>query len=159
MMNILYLHGLMSSNKSQKTEWLNEEHVVHNPVLNYKEDSKTIFKDLELLCKENNINIIIGSSMGGYLGFHLSNKFNIPSLLFNPSLEKNNIVKPEITDIVENSNILHTVILGKNDDVVIPEKTIKFLESKRVNFVHFFESNGHRTPLNIFKKHFLLKTS
>lgn len=158
-MNILYLHGLMSSNKSQKTEWLKEKHVVFNPILNYKEDSKTIFKDLELLCEENNIELIIGSSMGGYLGYHLSNKFNVPSLLFNPSLEKNNIVKPEIIEVVENRNILHTVVLGKNDDVVIPEQTIKLLENRRANFVHFFESNGHRTPLEIFKKHFLLKTS
>lgn len=152
-MNILYLHGLMSSNKSQKTEWLKENNTVLNPVLSYNENSETIFKDLELLFEQNKIDLIIGSSMGGHLGFHLSNQFNIPSLLFNPSLEKNSIEKPKVNEI-ENRNVLHTVILGESDDVVIPSDTIKYLKNKKSNFKHTFESNGHRTPLSIFKKHF-----
>jgi len=154
-MNILYLHGLMSSNKSQKTEWLKKNHMVFNPVLNYKENSGTIFKDLELLCEQNKIDLIIGSSMGAHLGFNLSNQFNIPSLLFNPSLEKNSIEKPKVVE-VENLTIRHTIVLGENDDVVIPSETLNFLENKKVNFVHTFESNGHRTPLDVFKKHFLI---
>jgi len=60
--------------------------------------------------------------MSGYLGFYLSNKYNIPSLLFNPSLEKNSITKPDVTDI-ENNCTLHTIVLGQNDNVVIPSDT------------------------------------
>lgn len=157
-MNILYLHGLMSTNKSQKTEWLKETHLVFNPVLNYKEDSKTIFKDLELLCEQNKIDLIIGSSMGGYLAYHLSQKFNIPSLLFNPSLEKNSIKKPHV-DPVRNSIVKHTIVLGENDEIVIPSETLKFLENRKINFAHTFETNGHRTPFEVFKKHFLLLTA
>jgi len=134
-MNILYLHGLMSTNKSQKTEWLKETHSVFNPALNYKEDSKTIFNDLELLCKQHEIDLVIGSSMGGYLAYHLSQKFNIPSLLFNPALEKNSIEKPPV-DLVENLTIKHTIVLGEKDEVV-----------------------GHRTPFEVFKKHFLRHTT
>ena len=154
-MNILYLHGLMSSNKSQKTEWLKENHTVFNPVLNYNENSETIFKDLELLFEEHKVDVIVGSSMGGWLAYHLANKFNIPSLLFNPSLEKNSIEKPKVVE-VENLTIRHTIVLGENDDVVIPSETLNFLENKKVNFVHTFESNAHRTPLDVFKKHFLI---
>lgn len=157
-MNILYLHGLMSTNKSQKTEWLKETHSVFNPALNYKEDSKTIFNDLELLCKQHEIDLVIGSSMGGYLAYHLSQKFNIPSLLFNPALEKNSIEKPPV-DVVENLTIKHTIVLGEKDEVVIPSETLKYLESRNINFTHTFEANGHRTPFEVFKKHFLLHTT
>jgi predicted esterase YcpF (UPF0227 family) len=148
----------MSSNKSQKTEWLNEKHLVFNPVLNYNDNSETIFKDLELILEQNNVDLIIGSSMGGHLGFHLSNKFNTPSLLFNPSLEENSIEKPKV-DEVENLTIKHTIVLGKYDDIVIPSDTLKFLENKKANFIHTFGEHKHRTPLEIFKKHFSLHYS
>ena len=157
-MHILYLHGLLSKNSSPKIDFLTEKHIVFNPLLNYKEKSNTIFNDLELVCKQNSFDLIIGSSMGGHLGFHLSNKFNIPSLLFNPSLEENSIKKPKV-DEVENLTIRHTIVLGENDDVVIPSETLKFLEKKSANFTYTFESNGHRTPLEIFKKHFSLHYS
>lgn len=155
-MNILYLHGLMSSNQSSKVDWLRElGHNVYNPKLNYKEGGKTIFNDLEQISNKQHINLVVGSSMGGHLAFHLSNKYNIPTLLFNPSLAPNEIDKPDVRE-VENDIVLHTVVIGKNDNVVIPQKTLSFLKDKKVNFVHYFEDNGHRTPLDIFKKHFSL---
>ena len=153
-MKILYLHGLMSSNQSSKTDWLKQEHIVFNPSLNYKHNSEHIFSELDLLCEQNHFNLIIGSSMGGHLAFHLSNKHNIPSLLFNPSLEKNSIPKPDVVTVV-NPTILHHIVLGEKDDVVIPAETIKYLEDHACNFVYSFENNGHRTPFNIFEKHFL----
>jgi hypothetical protein len=155
-MNILYLHGLMSNNQSPKIDWLKElGHTVHNPDLKYQEDSETIFFDLEQLCDLNRIDLIIGSSMGGHLGFHLGNKYGIQTLLFNPSLADNEIAKPDVT-CVENNVVLHTVVLGANDDVVIPSDTMKYLKDSRSNFVHIVEENGHRTPIEIFQKHFKL---
>ena len=155
-MNILYLHGLMSSNQSPKVDWLRElRHNVYKPKLNYKEDGKTIFNDLEQLCEKQHIDLIIGSSMGAYLGFHLSNRFNIATLLFNPSLAPNEVSKPD-AKVVKNDSVLHTIVIGRNDDVVIPKNTIKFLEHRKANFVYTFENNGHRTPLDIFQKHFSL---
>jgi len=155
-MNIIYIHGLLSSNNSSKTEWLKQaNHTVFNPLLNYKEDSKTIFSDLEKLCDQYRIDLIIGSSMGGWLAYNLSNKYNIPSLLFNPSLKMNNVAKPDVK-VVENDRVLHTVVLGKNDNVVIPLHTINFLENRKSNFRYTFEQNGHRTPFEVFRKHLKL---
>ena len=155
-MNILYLHGLMSSNQSPKADWLRSKGcTVYSPKLNYKEDGKTIFNDLELLCEKEHIALIVGSSMGGHLAFHLGNKYDIPTLLFNPSLAPNEIDKPDVRE-VENDIVLHTVVIGKNDDVVIPQKTLNFLKDRKVNFIHYFEDNGHRTPLSLFQKHFSL---
>ncbi|PCH74779.1 MAG: hypothetical protein COB98_09840 [Flavobacteriaceae bacterium] len=155
-MNIIYLHGLLSSNKSSKTDWLMQEgHTLFNPRLNYKEEAKTVFSDLAALCEQHQIDLIIGSSMGGHLAFHLSNKYKIPSLLFNPSLEKNSMSKPAVIQ-VENKSILHTIVVGEKDTVVIPSDTLKYLEDRKSNVVHTFEANGHRTPLEVFKKHFKL---
>jgi len=39
--------------------------------------------------------------------------------------------------------------------VVIPEQTIRYLENQNSHFIYNFENNGHRTPFNIFEKHFL----
>jgi len=152
-MNIVYLHGLMSSNQSPKVDWLKNKNTVFNPYLNYKEDTETLFSDLKTICEENKIDLIIGSSMGGYLGFHLSNKYNIPNLLFNPSLEKNKMVKPKVEEI-KNSHVLHTLVLGRNDDVVIPSHTIGFMENGDFNYRVTLEENGHRTPIELLKKHF-----
>lgn len=144
----------MSSNQSIKIDWLREQgHIVHNPLLDYKSDGKTIFTDLEHICELNRIDLIIGSSMGGHLAFHLGNKYNIATLLFNPSLAKNKTAKPDVR-VFENESVLHTIVLGENDNIVISENTISFLKDKNVNFVHTFESNEHRTPIEILKKHF-----
>lgn len=155
-MNILYLHGLMSNNQSPKVDWLRElGHNVYSPKLNYKEDGKTTFNDLEQLSEKQHIDLIIGSSMGGYLAFHLGNKYDIPTLLFNPSLAPNEVTKPVVSEI-KNNSILHTIVMGRNDDIVIPKDTIAFLENRKMNFKQHFEENGHRTPLVIFQKYFNL---
>jgi len=154
-MTILYLHGLMSSNQSEKIDWLKENHKVINPLLLYSTLSESLFSDLKALCEHYVIDLIIGSSMGGFLGFHLSNALNITSLLFNPALVTKSEFKP-VVNAVNNTNVLHTIVLGRNDDVVLPEETLRFLEDKNVNFIHTFEQTGHRTPFFIFKKHFNL---
>lgn len=154
-MTILYLHGLMSSNQSDKIDWLKENHDVINPLLKYSAHSKSIFTDLKVLCEQNAIALIIGSSMGGFLGFHLSNTLNIPSLLFNPALVTKSEFKPKVT-AVNNTSVLHTIIFGRYDDVVIPAETLQFLKDNTTNFAHSFEQTGHRTPYAIFKKHVTL---
>ncbi len=153
-MNILYLHGLMSNSQTPKVDWLRElGHTVSSPDLNYKEEGATLFNDLGQWIVKNNVELIIGSSMGGFLGFHLGNSFNIPTLLFNPSLAPNEIAKPDVVH-VSNNRVLHSIILGQHDDVVIPADTIHFLKDKNANFKYVFEDSGHRTSLNLFKIHF-----
>lgn len=154
-MRILFLHGLMSSNQSKKIDWLKKEgHNVFHPLLNYKDDGKIIFKDLNKLIKDNQIELIVGSSMGGYLAYHLSNLNNMRSLIFNPSLSisKRNALRPEITHTINDSNH-HTVVMGRLDDVVIPRDTISYLEDENANFTDFYEEYGHRTPLITFQKY------
>lgn len=154
-MTILYLHGLMSSNQSNKIDWLKENHDVINPLIKYSAGSKSLFSDLKVLCEQNAVDLIIGSSMGGFLGFHLSNTLNIPSLLFNPALVTKSEFKPQVT-AVNNTSVLHTIIFGRNDDVVIPGETLQFLKDNYFNFTHSYEQTGHRTPFPIFKKHVAL---
>ncbi|AZQ43360.1 YqiA/YcfP family alpha/beta fold hydrolase [Nonlabens ponticola] len=158
-MNILYLHGLMSSHQTPKVSWLKDNgHHVYHPALNYKVEGSTIFSQLSSLLEKHDVALIIGSSMGGHLAYHLGNKFGIPTLLFNPSLAPNQVEKPEV-DRITNTTILHTVVLGEKDDIVIPTQTIDYLNKANANYKHTFEENGHRTPIELLKKHFELIVS
>lgn len=152
-MNILYLHGLLSKNISDKTEWLSETNNLYNLQLDYKTNSENIYQELKQFINNNPIDLIIGSSMGGYLAFHLGNDLNIPTLLFNPSLTKNKIEKPVVTE-VKNISVLHTLVLGKGDEIVNPLETIDYCLDGKYNFKYTFENIGHRTPIDVLKKHF-----
>ncbi|WP_298347917.1 YqiA/YcfP family alpha/beta fold hydrolase [uncultured Dokdonia sp.] len=153
-MRILYLHGLMSKPTSVKVEWLKDiGHKVTSPLLDYKKESDKIYQMLQELCIKSDFDLIIGSSMGGFLAWSLSNQYDIPSLLFNPSLAANKIKKPSVISFV-NHSILHTVIFGRDDIVVIPSETLEHLKDAKSNFEYTYESNGHRTPFSTFSKHF-----
>jgi len=151
-MKILYLHGLLSSNQSPKVDWLKKQHTVINPKLDYKNNGNAIFSELERIIIENEVNFIIGSSMGGYLGYHLGNKLNLPTLLFNPSLAPNKIEKPEVS-YTKNEIVLHTVILGEYDEVVNYKDTLNYLKSVNANFDYVLNKIGHRTPFEVFVKY------
>jgi predicted esterase YcpF (UPF0227 family) len=150
---ILYLHGLLSSNQSPKVDWLKKQHTVINPKLDYKNNGNTIFSELESIIIDNEVNFIVGSSMGGYLGYHLGNKLNVPTLLFNPSLAPNKIEKPKVC-YVKNETVLHTVILGEYDEVVSYQNTLNYLMKVNANLDYRLMKIGHRTPFEVFVESF-----
>jgi len=107
------------------------------------------FSELETIIMDNEVDFIIGSSMGGYLGYHLGSKLNIPTLLFNPSLTPNKIEKPKVS-CMKNEIVLHTVILGEYDEVVNYQGTLNYLIEVHANFDYVLMKIGHRTPFEVF---------
>lgn len=101
-MNILYLHGLLSSNQTICVDYLRERgHTVINPLLDYENDGNIIFSELSELLSKKHFHYIIGSSMGGFLALHLGNRFGIKTMLLNPALaDLKDIEKPKIESIV-----------------------------------------------------------
>ena len=77
----LYIHGLDSSPKKNKLNIIKKKSTDFSFHLDYRNETNT-FKILSDCIKENNINSVIGSSFGGMLGYWLSKKHKIPSLLF-----------------------------------------------------------------------------
>lgn len=83
-MNILYLHGLDSSLNESKRAVLEDYGDVFAPDINYREDPNKMQR-LIVEFKDLNIEVIIGSSLGGFMGYHLADAFQVPTLVFNPA--------------------------------------------------------------------------
>ena len=91
-MNILFLHGLESKLSDEKRAILETYGTVIAPDLEYKSNPNVI-QNLYDEFKNQDINTIIGSSMGGFAGFHLANSLGICALLYNPALPYRNSIE------------------------------------------------------------------
>ena len=123
-MNILYIHGLDSSPKPEKIGVLKQYGRVVGLHLDYKKEENP-FKLLNDTILNENISHIVGSSLGGFLGFWLGEKNSLPCLLFNPALGMRSID----VQVERNYNKCpkRIIVLGEQDDVVLPYHTIEFL--------------------------------
>ncbi len=88
-MKIIYIHGFNSSGKSTKVDQLRASFP------NYKIIAPTLSSDpneaysqiVSEIVKEYDDTIIIGTSLGGFYALAISNRFDIPCFLINPSLK------------------------------------------------------------------------
>ena len=80
-MKIAFFHGLESPAVSDKSEYLQENfHNPYCPALYYKDD-KTVFDRTLEYVKTNNIELLVGSSIGGWLAYCISVETGIPTIL------------------------------------------------------------------------------
>ncbi len=92
---ILYIHGFKScglGNKSRALESYFGD--VLAPDLPYA-PSKAI-KELENLIKTQEIDLLVGSSLGGYYATYLAQKYGIKAVLINPSTRPYETLKPYV---------------------------------------------------------------
>lgn len=126
-MNILYIHGLDSSPNPFRIDWLQAQgHTVHALHLDYRTEPE-VYNLLRRAAIESSF--IVGSSLGGRLGYWLSEELGIPCLLYNPALAL------EIPDLTENYSTLtgcpeRYVVLGDQDDVVDAQATWNWLTAR-----------------------------
>lgn len=147
MIRILYLHGLESKQGGAKVEYLSANHYVYAPAIKYSEPNflEQIILSMEIFKPD----VIIGSSMGGYLANELSIKFGISAILLNPALLAPP-VKVNINDKKNRlSNKLLVVVLGKFDTVIPYRATLDLLQKSGLCRVDIREY-GHRTPFEEF---------
>jgi len=158
-MKILYLHGLESSVGGPKVEYLESiGHEVHAPDMCW--DVGGNFVSIADHCAyEDDFDLIVGSSMGGYFAYELGKMFNIPVLLLNPALHSRSI-EPKVTNkfgawIDEDPFIFLGV--GSNDDVINCETTLDYLDEHAPYFLRsncLIGDHGHQTPIDFFQKVF-----
>ncbi len=153
-MNILYIHGLDSNLSIEKRQILEKFGNVIAPELDYRANPnmiKTLFDNYY----KKNIDVIIGSSMGGFAGFYLSKILQIPALLFNPALPYRTSVLQNIPNIKNEHNHLMQIVIGKLDDVILAkdnlEYIIKLLPLNCDFRLHVINDLGHGIPINIFE--------
>ncbi len=128
-MNILYIHGLDSNPKPAKVALLQEmaEHV-WAPQLNYRENPHT-FDYLLKGAQQHDINFIVGSSAGGFMGYWLAPHLQCNALLFNPALAFQSVMQ-QVLPSSNTSDVFHSfysIVLGGQDDVIPPKSTLDYL--------------------------------
>ena len=150
MKKVLYLHGLESKQGGPKVDFLTKEFCVYAPEMDYQDPMLQNWVDFVM--RQFQPDLIIGSSMGGYVADILAEKYGKPAILFNPALH-NRSFDPAIEYPIEGEQAelqeRKVVVLGKNDEVIPPYLTKIMLESN-FNYKIVLEEMGHQTPLNIF---------
>ncbi|MFA8437130.1 MAG: YqiA/YcfP family alpha/beta fold hydrolase [Marinifilaceae bacterium] len=163
---ILFLHGLESEGlKPEKRKALldrlkKESNVaaeIMAEIYDYR-DPKYSFEYFKEKVKQYEPDLLMGSSFGGRIAFHLSNLFGIPSVLFNPAI--NSSLCCEILTIEKEWERIFSqqyYIMGTNDETVPPVETLTYLiangmkgELSRINLVLGME---HRVSVQNFAEY------
>ena len=143
MKKIVYLHGLESEPGGTKVSFLSSKGTVYAPAMDYE----TLDLD-EFIYTLGMPDLIVGSSMGGYVADIIGSRLGVDVLLFNPALHSR-----EIDPGYEyySNQYKRTIILGTEDDIIDPELTKKLWSVHGNEAMHDeVEGMGHRTPLDVF---------
>jgi len=143
MKKIVYLHGLESEQGGTKVSFLAEKGMIYAPEMNYE----TLDLD-EFIYTLGMPDLIIGSSMGGYVADVIGSRLGVDVLLFNPALHSRTI---PVNHEYYSNQYKRTIVLGTEDDVIDPEvtKNLWSVHGNSANY-HEVEGMGHRTPLDVF---------
>ncbi|RMG70989.1 MAG: alpha/beta hydrolase [Bacteroidetes bacterium] len=119
-MRILYIHGLDSSPNPDRIGWLERAgHRVFALHLDYRQQPDA-FAILRGYAQANQIEFIVGSSLGGFLGFWLGEALGLPTLLFNPAMTMVRLDEARIDPNMPRRCPSRWVVLGAQDDTVDP---------------------------------------
>lgn len=151
MIKILYLHGLDGTLSDDKREVLERHFNIVAPQLDYR-NTPDMYEKLNKLIEEENIQAVIGNSMGGCFAYYLSSAYNLPALCFNPALG----YRPLNFDFshIQHSNNRKTFVIGTKDTVVPAKQNVEWI----INNVHSdFKLNWHydlehRIDIETFEK-------
>ncbi len=154
-MNILFLHGLESKLSTEKRTILETYGNVIAPDLEYKTNTN-ILQYLYDEFHNKSINVIIGSSMGGFIGYYLANSLGLCSLLYNPALPYRNSVEQIIPSNLQiNESPLLRIVLGGHDEVIKAKDNLAFLAQNcavNTDYTIVIKNNlAHQIPVDIFE--------
>ena len=147
---ILFLHGLESSNKGKKVNFLKEQAEVLAPKIDYQDEA--LEEKLLYIVENFRPDFIIGSSMGGYVGMLLANKYGIKNLLYNPAIHSRSI-EPKLNrlNIIDPNHFVDfNIVLGNQDDVIDPNVTESMLLDAEVVCEIERVDMGHRIDYDVF---------
>jgi hypothetical protein len=126
-MKVLYIHGLDSHPTPQKVNMIAERgHEVFALHLNYRVEADA-YPILKKYAIENQVEFIVGSSLGGFLGFYLAEELGLDCLLFNPAMGVS-LAEAKISADFKRACNKRYVILGDKDEVVNPNLNWEFFQ-------------------------------
>jgi hypothetical protein len=160
-LNVLYFHGL-GGGYSEFIEkvilgYIGEDSELIYPTLDYEALHSSNINPVEVYSKLNHIDLVIGNSMGGFVGYQVAKRLNVPCLLFNPALyvTTNSFMMFGVgLEEVEDKGNLNVVVIGKYDNIVSPIYSLEWIENNIKNKNVIAENVGHSVPPKIFKKNY-----
>lgn len=155
-MNLLYLHGLESKLNDEKRAILENYASVIAPDLDYKSNPNMI-EFLYNTYKNQNLDVIIGSSLGGFTGYYLANLLGVPCMLYNPALPYRNGIEQIIpSHLVMNHPSSIRIVLGSQDTVIKAIDNLFFLSQNitdKTDYAIVLEHDlAHQIPIDVFEE-------
>ena len=167
-MKILFLHGFRSSENSGKAKllktWFGEKNVISPRIVYNQETIRDTYlrleKQLEELVQIDPHVLVIGSSFGGFMAYHLFKKLGSQTLLINPAITSELLLKgtgidvTEIEKLTEDHDIVESdlnIWLAKDDERLGGNDYLKLVKEllPEANITEF-ENAGHR--FTVFNK-------
>lgn len=130
-MKVLYIHGLDSKPNTTKLKIIESFGCKAFARHIHYRTTPDSFAILDKYIVDNKIAFIIGSSLGGKLGYWLSEYEGLPCLLFNPAIKSNTNVNLEIPEIITGQCPIRFIVFGEKDTVVDPERNEVFFRNNR----------------------------
>lgn len=154
-MKALYIHGLHSDPNPDKIKILEEAGLkVIAPFIDYDKEQGAVYNRVKAIATEEQVDLIIGSSMGGFIGYWLAKDLVIPALLYNPALYFKS-VQAFIPELESNSNPPLFFCLGEKDKTVNPDEVKTYLQNQNPSFENIKIINAswleHGIDLTTFK--------
>ncbi len=151
MKKILYLHGLDSCPNEDRLKAIVKEYdtpFVVSPYIDYRKNTDCVFDELLKLAQDIKPDLIIGSSMGGKVGYYIAKILGCDVILFNPAICETSI--PVKVNNTGSKKIKGITVLGILDDVIDSSKTSHFMAENEQSITVHKVLIGHRIPLNVF---------
>ncbi len=155
-MNILFLHGLESKLSPEKRVILEKYGNVIAPELDYKSNPNMI-QHLYDAYQTQDINAIIGSSIGGFAGYHLANSLGVCALLYNPALPYRNTIEQIVPVSIPINQSLHMrIVLGGQDTIIKAKDNLAFfaqnVAAKTDYAITIISDLAHQIPVDVFEE-------
>jgi len=132
-MKALYIHGLHSNPNPDKIKILEDAGLdIIAPFIDYDREQATVYEKIKAIAVEEQVELLIGSSMGGFIGFWLAQDLQLAALLYNPALYFDS-VQTFIPKTKSISNPPLFFCLGEKDKTVNPEEVKNYLLNKNPN--------------------------
>ena len=146
------MHGLDSYLHADREEVLASYGKILAPVFDYKNNPELFTYLYE---KYQNIDVIIGSSAGGLIGYFLAQKLQKPCALFNPALNyQYELPFAPFWDKEYRQYML--LVMGMQDEVIpykesLPIALADKTPEQQVD-IHLIQNLGHLYPIEIFSR-------
>jgi predicted esterase YcpF (UPF0227 family) len=155
-MNILFLHGLESKLSDPKRVILETYGKVIAPDVEYKLNFNVI-QNLYDEYHNQDLNAIIGSSLGGFTAYHLANSLGICALLYNPALPyRNDIEQITPTTLPNNNSAFIRIVLGAQDDIIKAKDNLNYLaqhSNPKTDYdITIKRELAHQIPIDVFEQ-------